>query len=98
MDAHPATTELHVLKHPDIWWTVAWDDHGKVRQATAHAPEDEVASPAPCSGDRLRLAARVAHTPEVAREVLHNAHYWAQGVPGGPLPLEHRPACTRPAT
>ena len=31
-------TEVHILKHRDTWWTVEWDDHGKVRRATAHAP------------------------------------------------------------
>ena len=38
MDAPPTTTEVHILKHRDTWWTVEWDDHGKVRRATAHAP------------------------------------------------------------
>ena len=30
MDAPPATTEVHIPKHRDIWWTGEWDDHGKV--------------------------------------------------------------------
>ena len=30
MVAPPTTTEVHILKHRDIWWTVEWDDHGKV--------------------------------------------------------------------
>ena len=42
MDAPPATTEVHILKHREVWWTVEWDDHGKVRRATAHAPDDEI--------------------------------------------------------
>ena len=42
MDAPPATEEVHILKHRDMWWTVEWDDHGKVRRAAAHAPDDEV--------------------------------------------------------
>ena len=62
MDAPPATTEVNILKHPDIWWTVEWDDHGKVRRATAHAPDDEVLPPLR-GGDRLQLAARVP-TPQ----------------------------------
>ena len=28
MDAPPTTTEVHILKHRDTWWTVEWDDHG----------------------------------------------------------------------
>ena len=56
MDAPPTTTEVHILKHWDTWWTVEWYDHGKVRRATAHAPDDEV-PPSPRGGDRLRLAA-----------------------------------------
>ena len=47
MDASPATTELHVLKHRETWCTVEWDDHGKLRQGTAHAPEDEVPHSSP---------------------------------------------------
>ena len=65
MDAPPASTEVRILKHRDIWWTVEWDNHGKVRQATAHAPDDEVPPP-PRGGDRLQLAPRVPHTPEAA--------------------------------
>ena len=69
MDAPPATMEIHILKNRDIWWTVEWDDHGKVRRAAAHAPNDEVPPP-PRGGDRLRLAARVPHTPRIVdREV-----------------------------
>ena len=41
MDAPLTTAEVHILKHRDTWWTVEWDDHGKVRRATAHAPDDE---------------------------------------------------------
>ena len=52
MDAPPTTTEVHIVKHRDTWWTVEWDDHGKVRRATAHAPDDEVPPP-PRGGDRL---------------------------------------------
>ena len=52
MDAPPTTTEVHILKHRDTWWTVEWDDHGRVRRATAHAPDDEVPPP-PRGGDRL---------------------------------------------
>ena len=96
-DAPPATTEVHILKHRDTWWTVEWDDHGKVRRATAHAPDDEVPPP-PRGGDRLRLAARIPHTPEAAWKVLHYALYWAQGAPEGPLPPERTPAWTRHAT
>ena len=70
MDAPPATTEVHILKHRDIWWTVEWDDHGKVRRAAAHAPDDEVPPP-PRGGDRLRLAASIPHSPEAAWEALH---------------------------
>ena len=65
MDAPPATTEVHILKHRDIWWTVEWDDHGKVRRATAHTPDDEVPPP-PRGGDCLQLAARVPHPPKPA--------------------------------
>ena len=97
MDAPPATTEVQILKHRDTWWTVEWDDHGAVRRATAHARDDEVPPP-PCRGDRLRLAARVPHTPEAASEALHYALYWAQGAPEGPLPPERTPAWTRHAT
>ena len=97
MDAPPATTEVHILKHRDTWWTVEWDDHGKVRRATAHAPDGEVPPP-PRGGDRLRLAARIPHAPEAAWEALHYALYWAQGAPEGPLPPERTPAWTRHAT
>ena len=97
MDAPPATTEVHILKHRDTWWTVEWDDHGRVRQAAAHAPDDKV-TPPPRGGDRLRLAARVLHTPEAAWEALHYALYWAKGAPEGPLPPERTPAWTRHAT
>ena len=65
MDAPPTTTEVYILKHRDTWWTVEWDEHIKVRRATAHAPDDEV--PPPRRGeDRLRLAARIPHAPEAA--------------------------------
>ena len=97
MDAPPARTEVHILKHRDIWWTVEWDDHGKVRRATAHTPDDEV-PPQPRGGDRLQLAARVTHAPEAAWEALHYALYWAQEAPEGPLPPERTPAWTRHAT
>ena len=97
MDTPLATTEVHILKHRDIWWTVEWDDHGKVRQATAHTPDNEVPPP-PRRGDRLQLAARVPHTPEAAFEALHYALYWVQGAPEGPLPPERTPAWTRHAT
>ena len=72
MDAPPATNEVHILKHRDIWWTVEWHDHGKVRRAAAHASEAEVLPP-PRRGDRLQLAARVPQTPEAAWEALHYA-------------------------
>ena len=97
MDAPPTTTEVHILKHRDTWWTVEWDDHSKVRRATAHAPDDEV-PPQPRGGDRLRLATRIPHTPEAAWEALHYALYWAQGVSEGPLPAERTPAWTHHAT
>ena len=97
MVALPATTEVHILTHRDTWWTVEWDDHGKVRQATARAPKDEVQRQ-PCGQDRLQLAARVPHTPEAASEALHHALYWARGAQGGPLPPERKPAWTRHAT
>ena len=97
MDAPPTTTEVHILKHRDTWWTVEWDDHGKVRRATAHAPDGEVPPP-PRGGDRLRLAARIPHAPEAAWEALHYALYWAQGAPEGPHPPERTPAWTRHAT
>ena len=97
MDAPPSTTEVHILKHRDIWWTVEWDDHRKVRRATAHTPDDEVPRP-PRGGDRLQLAACVLHTSEAAWEALHYALYWAQGAPEDPLPLESTPAWTRHAT
>ena len=97
MDAPPTTTEVHILKHRDTWWTVEWDDHSKVRRATAHAPDDEV-PPQPRGGDRLRPAARIPHAPEAAWEALHYALYWAQGAPEGPLPPERTPAWTRHAT
>ena len=76
MDAPPATTEVHILKHRDTSWTLEWEDHGKVRRATAHAPDDEVPPPSR-GGDRLRLAAHVPHTPEAASEALHYSLYWA---------------------
>ena len=97
MDALLATTEVHVLKHRNTWWTVEWNDNGRVRQATAQAPDDETPPP-PRGGDRLRLGARVSHTPEAAREALHNALYWLQGAPGGALPQGPIPAWTRLAT
>ena len=97
MDAPPATTEVHILRHRDIWWTVEWDDHGKVRRAAALAPDDEVPPP-PRRGSRLRLAACVPHTPEAAWEALPYALDWAQGPPGGPLPPDGTPAWTRHAT
>ena len=97
MDAPPATTEVLILKPRDIWWTVKWDDHGKVRRATPHASDDGVPLP-PRGRDRLQLVARVPHTPEAAWEALHYALYWAQGAPEGPLPPERTPAWTRHAT
>ena len=97
LDAPPATTEVHILKHRETWWTVEWDDHRKVRRAAAHAPDDKV-PPRPRGVNRLRLAARVPHTPEAAWEALHYALYWAQGAPEGPLPPERTPAWTRHAT
>ena len=97
MDVPPATTEVHILKYRESWWTVERDDQGKVRRATAHAPNDEVPSP-PRGGDRLQLVARVPHTPEAAWEALHHALFWAQGAPEGPLPPERNPAWTRHAT
>ena len=89
MDAPPATTEVHILKHRDTWWTVEWDDHSQVRRPTGHAPDDKVPPP-PRGGDRLQLAARVPHTPDSAWEPLHYALYWAQGAQGGPLPASTR--------
>ena len=74
-----------------------WDDHGKVRRATAHTPDDEVPPPSR-GGDHLQLAARVPHTPEAAWEALHYALCWAQGAPEGPLPPECTLAWTRHAT
>ena len=59
MDATLTTTEVHILKHRDTWWTAEWDDHSKVRRATAHAPDDEVPPP-PRGGD---LATRRTHPP-----------------------------------
>ena len=97
MEVSRATTELHVLQHRDTWWTVEWEDHGKVRQATAHAPQNAV-PPLPRGGDCLQLPARVPDIPEAACEALHNALYWAQGAPGGPLPPEHTHAWTCHAT
>ena len=88
MDAPPATTGVHILKHQDIWSTVEWDDHGKVRRAAAHAPDDEVLPP-PRGEDCLRLAARVPHTPEAACEALHYVLYWVQGAPAPPPPGTH---------
>ena len=85
MNAPPATTEVHILKHRDIWWTVEWEDHGKVRQATAHTPDNEVPPP-PRGGDRLQLAARVPHIPEAAWKALHHTLYWAQEAPEPPPP------------
>ena len=68
-----------------------------MRRAAAHTPDDEV-PPRPRGGNRLRLAARVPHTPEAPREALHYALYWAQGAPRGPLPPERTPASTHHAT
>ena len=45
IDAPRAITELHILEYRDTWSTVQWEDHGKVRRATAHAPADEVPPP-----------------------------------------------------
>ena len=89
------TAEVHILKQQDTWWTVEWDDHSKVRRATAHAPDDEVPPP-PRGGDRLRLTARVAHAPEAAWEALHYALYWAQGAPEGPPPPGTHPGVDTP--
>ena len=97
MDTPPTTTEVHILKHRDTRWTVEWDDHSKVRRATAHAPDDKVPPP-PCGGDRLRLATRIPHAPEAAWEALHYGLYWAQGAPESPLPPERTPTWTRHAT
>ena len=85
MDAPPATTEVHILKHPDTWWTVEWDDHGKVRLATAHVPDNVV--PPPPRG-------------EAAWEVLHYALYCAQGAlePPPPRNAPQRGHATPPAT
>ena len=97
MDAPPGTRGVHIVKHRDIWWTVEWEDHGKVRRAAAHASDDQVPPP-PRGGDRLRLAARVPHSREAAWEALHYALYWAQGAPVGPLPSGRTTALTRHAT
>ena len=97
MDVPLTTTEVHSLKHRDIWWTVDWDHHGRVRRAAAHAPDDEVPPP-PRGGDCLRLATRAPHTPEAAWEALHYVLYWAQGAPGGHLRQDRIPAWTRHAT
>ena len=94
MDAPPATTEVHILKHRDILWTVDREDHGKVRLAAAHQPDDEVPPP-PRSRDRLRLATRVPNTPQAAPEALHYALYLAEEALGGSLPPERTPAWTR---
>ena len=76
-----------------------WDDHGKVRQATAQAPDDEVPPP-PRGRNCLRLAARAPHAPEAAWEALHYALYWAQGAPEAPPPRNalQRGHATPPAT
>ena len=97
MDDPPATTEVDILKHRDIWWTVVWNDHGKVRRTAAHSPDGEV-PPLSRRGDRLRLAARVLHTPKAALKALHYTLHWAQGAPLGPLPPERTRAWTRRAT
>ena len=76
---------------------VEWVDHGKVRRAAAHAPDDEVPPPQ-SSEDRLRLASRVPDSPEAAWEALHGALHWAKGAPGSPLPLERTPVWTYHAT
>ena len=95
MDTPLATTEVHILKHRDIWWTLKWDNHGKVRRATAHAPDDEVPPPLR-GGDRLQLAARVSHTRLAAWEALHYALYWAQGAPEAPPPPGTHPSVDTP--
>ena len=97
MDAPAVTTEVQVLKHRDTWCTVEWDDHSKVTQATAHAP-DNMIPPPPRGRNRLMLAARVFHSPEAAWDVLHDALYWARGAPGAPLPPERAPVWTSHAT
>ena len=97
MDAPPDTTEVHNLKHRDIWSTVEWDDHSKVTWAAAQVPDGEVPPPQR-GGDPLQLVARVPHTPKAAWEALHYALYWAQGAPGGPLPPERTSAWTRHVT
>ena len=97
IDAPPATTEVQILKHGDIWSTVEWDNHCKVRRATANTPDDEVPPP-PRGWGCLQLAARVPHTPEAAWEALRYALYLAQGAPEGPLPPQRTPAWTRHAT
>ena len=97
IDAPPPTAEVHILKHQDIWWTVECDDHRKVRRAAARATDNEPPPP-PRGGDRLPLATRVPQTPEAAGKALHYDPYCAQVAPGGPLPPERTPACTRNAT
>ena len=87
MDAPLTTKEVRDVNIRDTRWTVQWDNHGKVRRATAHNSDNEV-PPKPHRGDRLRLAARVLHIPEMAWEALHDALYWAQRAPGGPVPPE----------
>ena len=62
MDAPPATTEVHILKHRDICWTVEWEDLGKVRLAAAHAPDDEIPPP-PRGGDACN-SPTASRTPE----------------------------------
>ena len=60
IDAPPPTTEVHILKHRDTWWTVEWGDHSKVMRATAHAPDDEV-PPLSRGGTACRLAHMHCH-------------------------------------
>ena len=97
MDAPPATTEVQILKHRDIWWTVQRDDHAKVRRAAAHAPKRP--SPAPTTR-RGPLATRRPRPPHPRGSLRSAALSPLLGAGGarGPLPTEPTPAWTRHAT
>ena len=96
-DAPPATTEVHILKHRDIWWTVEWDNQGKARHAAAHAPDDEVPPP-PHGGDRLTLAVRVHGPPKEPEKHCTTPSTGRRGRQGAPSFQKPTPARTRHAT
>ena len=101
MDAPPASTEVHILKHRNIWWTVEGDDHGKVRRATANTPDHGVLPP-PRGGDCLQLAARVPTPQKQPGKRCTTPSTWRRGRQRAPSPRNPpqrghaTPTATRP--